>query len=85
MCVPEVCVCVFSCLFEVCVFRNLHQLDLLLLSLDHERLLDVLGGAAVQRNRHHLSNNQTKRDESESCVAEEVTGKTGSRTACFHL
>lgn len=53
------CVCAASLhtyLFEVGVFRDLHQLHLLFLSLDHERLLDVVCGAAVQRHRHHLNN-----------------------------
>lgn len=36
------------------MLRNLHQLHLLLLSLDHEGLLDVLGGAEGQRHRDHL-------------------------------
>lgn len=58
--IPSVCVCSFwmqVCvyLFEVGVLRNLHQLHLLLLSLDHERLLDVLRGAAVQRHRDDLN------------------------------
>ncbi len=51
----QVCV-LYIYLFEVSVFWNLHQLHLLLLSLDHERLLDVLCGAAVQRHRDHLNN-----------------------------
>lgn len=44
-----------SHLFEVGVLRNLHQLHLLLLSLDHEGLLDVFGGAEVQRHWNHLN------------------------------
>lgn len=42
-------------LFEVGVLRNLHQLHLLLLSLDHEGFLDVFSGAEVQRHRDDLS------------------------------
>lgn len=65
MCVYSCSVCVCSfwmqvCLylFEVGVLRNLHQLHLLLLSLDHERLLDVLRGAAVQRHRDDLKEDE---------------------------
>lgn len=39
------------------MFRDLHQLHLLLLSLDHERILDVVCGAAVQRHWHNLHHN----------------------------
>lgn len=37
------------------MFRNLHQLHLLLLSLDHEGFLDVFSGTEVQRHRDDLS------------------------------
>ena len=37
------------------MLRNLHQLHLLLLSLDHECFLDVFGGAKFQRHGDDLS------------------------------
>lgn len=41
-------------LFEVCVLRNLHQLHVLLLGLDREGLLQLVGGAAVEGDGDHL-------------------------------
>lgn len=64
--------CVYGYLLEVSVFRNLHHLHLLLLSLDHERLLDVLCGTAVQWHRHNLNDNNKK-------MINKVISKCGSK------
>lgn len=65
--------CVYGYLLEVSVFRNLHHLHLLLLSLDHERLLDVLCGTAVQRHRYNLNDNNNKK------MINKVISKCGSK------
>lgn len=49
------CVCY---LFEVSMFRNLHELNFLLLSLNHECFFNVVCAAIAQWHRDNLSHNK---------------------------